>query len=179
MKKLKIILFTILVVLFCLQPAIARDYDVMYFSGNEETYTTLDNTLAATGGTANGKALTILTSTDHGFKVGSYVWISGTTNYDGLRLIQAVAANTITIYAKYVAEVPAGTETLKAAAYLNQKKNWELLGFRVHLNAASATSENLVVAIDSAQGTAFDAKLYSKDMNTLQDVLYKFDPVVK
>lgn len=177
MKKLKLFIFILSIIFLLSYPAFAKDYNVLFFTGDEETNTTLDNTAAADGGVRGTQKLTTLTSTDHGFKAGSYIWINGTTNYDGLKKIQAVAANTITIYATFVAETPAGTETLTAAAYF--KKDWELLGFRVHLNAASATAENLVVAIDSNTSSAYDTNLYTKDMNTLQDVIYNFDPPVK
>jgi hypothetical protein len=173
--KFKLFIFFLAVALFCLGPVGARDYSVMFFSGDEETYTTVSATDPSTGGFGfNGVQRTIITSTDHGFKANSYVWIDGTTYYDGMRYIEAVAANTITVRGAYTAENTAGTETIKAAVYV--ERPWELLGFQVHLNTASATSENLVVAVDAEKGSSYDVKLYSKDMNGIQDVVYKFDP---
>jgi len=155
----------------------ARDYSILYFTGDDVTNTTLHATAAATGGFGeNGVQRTILTTTsaDHGYKAGSHVLITGSTNYDGMRYIEAVSANNkITIRGKFVAETPAGTETVRTAVYFD--KPWELLGFRVHLNAASATSENLVVAKDSAKASAYDTKLYTKDMNGVQDIVYNFE----
>jgi len=177
MKRLKLFIFFLAITLFCLQPVFAKDYNVLLFSGNEETYSTLKADDSADGGTYNSQPLATLPATDHGFQAGSYVWITGTTNYDGIKKIQAVAANTITIYSKHTAETFTTADLIKAAAYFD--KDWELMGFRIHLSAASATSENLVVTIDSASGSAYDTILYTKDMNTLTDVVYKFDPVVK
>ena len=84
-------------------------HDTWFFTGDEETYTTLNAADAADGGWAGDQQLTILPSTDHGFKASSgslqsLCYIQGTTNYDGLKKIHAVAADTITIVAKYVAE---------------------------------------------------------------------------
>ena len=44
--------------------------------------------------------------------------------------------------------------------------------FRIHLGAASATSENLVIKIDAAAGAAYDTVLDTQDMNTLADYVY-------
>lgn len=106
----------------------------------------------------------------HGYLAGGLVRIDSTTNYDGLRKIIAVATNTFDIYAKYVAETPAGTETARVAVSLDE--DYLFLGFELHLSAASATTENLVATVDAAKGSAFDTKLYSKDMNTIQDIVY-------
>ena len=175
MKKLLVFIMTLVLAMTLYTPiCFARDYEILHFSGDEETYTTLTAGDSSNQSVGSERIVTRITSNDHGFKAGSYVWISGTDNFDGLRKIAAVATNTIDIYAKYVAETFAGTETVKAAAYFNEP--WELLGFRIHLSEASATSENLVVAIDSNNGTAYDVKLYTKDMNTLQDVRYRWSP---
>lgn len=40
---------------------------------------------------------------------------------------------------------------------------------RFHLSAAGATAENLVVSIDSDDGTAYDTVLFSNDMNGSSD----------
>lgn len=157
-----------------------KDYDEYFFSGDEETYTTLDNTAASDQSVPGGTdptGITRLTSTDHGFKAGSCVYIQGTTNYDGLRYIEAVAANTFDIRANYVAETPAGTETVKTMH--SSPHPFEFLGFEVHLDAASATAENLVVSIDATKGAAWDVKVYSLDMNTIQDIVKLFDTPMK
>ena len=42
--------------------------------------------------------------------------------------------------------------------------------FRIHLSAASATSEDLVVTVDSASGSAYDINILTEDMNAVQDL---------
>lgn len=44
---------------------------------------------------------------------------------------------------------------------------------RLHLNAVSATEENFVIQLVSSKGVVYNIKLYSKDMNTVQDVVYQ------
>lgn len=44
---------------------------------------------------------------------------------------------------------------------------------RIHLSAASSTSENFVVTLDSGRGSEYDVKLYSQDMDTVQDLIYQ------
>ena len=56
---------------------------------------------------------------------------------------------------------------------------------RLHLNEASATVENFVIQLQSNKGSQYDVKLYSKDMNGMQDIIYQpekphhFDPADK
>jgi hypothetical protein len=163
--------------------------DHWYFSGDEEMNTTLDAT-AVSDQTSNYPELAYsgvvrLTSTDHGFKAGDVpggkeancVFIQGTTNYDGLRRIIAVAANTLDILAKFVAETPGGTEIARPALQFDD--DWLLHGFKLHLASASATSENLVCSVDANKGAAWDVNIYTKDMNTVQDVIRMFDiPII-
>ena len=51
-----------------------------------------------------------------------------------------------------------------------------LISVRIHLGSASATSENLVISVDSAAGAEYDQILDTQDMNTLQD--YSYVPTV-
>jgi hypothetical protein len=44
---------------------------------------------------------------------------------------------------------------------------------RIHLSAASATSENFVITIQSAKGSAYNVVLYTQDMDTVQDLVYQ------
>jgi len=155
-----------------------QPHDTWFFTGDEETYTTLDNDDAADGGWAGDKQLTTLPSTDHGFKASigslqSLVYIQGTTNYDGLRRIHAVAANTITIEAKYVAETFGGTETVKTM-YSNNHP-FEFLGFEVTVAAAVVATESLTIIIDADAGPAFDNEIYSKAMAGITYINNMFD----
>jgi hypothetical protein len=45
----------------------------------------------------------------------------------------------------------------------------KILSMMVHLSSVGATSENLVFAIDSDSGTAYDTVLVTQDMNTVTD----------
>jgi len=116
-------------------------HDTWFFTGDEETYTTLNAADAADGGWAGDQQLTILPSTDHGFKASSgslqsLCYIQGTTNYDGLKKIHAVAADTITIVAKYVAETFTTADTVKAM--FGADYPYELLGIEVHVSRGDA-----------------------------------------
>lgn len=44
---------------------------------------------------------------------------------------------------------------------------------RIHLSAASATSENFTITIASSKGSEYNTKIYSKDMDTVQDLVYQ------
>ncbi len=52
-------------------------------------------------------------------------------------------------------------------------KDGQFEGIRIHLSAASATSENLVVTLVSNAGTEYDVVLDTQDMNTLSDYVYQ------
>ena len=43
---------------------------------------------------------------------------------------------------------------------------------RLHLSSAATTSENFVVYVDSDSSSVYDTKLFSQDMETVQDVVY-------
>jgi hypothetical protein len=67
-----------------------------------------------------------------------------------------------------------------AAAFAGSVKpvgdeRWVLLEVRVHLGAASATSENFTITLDSVSGAAYDALLFSQDMNAVTDVVWHLD----
>lgn len=169
----------------------SQPYDVWAFSGEAATYTTLLTDDPATAGSVDGKGLTTFGSTAHAFVAGTLIYIEGTINYNGLKKIQAVATNTITIYAPFIAEATVDTsDTLKtkvgydritgkpgdAGITIANGPPFEFLGFTVHLAAAASTaSETLVVNIDSGKDVAWDRKVYSKDMNGVQDIDYFFD----
>jgi hypothetical protein len=158
---------------------ITNEFDTICFKGALATYKTLDASAAANAGRIGPSEENIvdLTVASHGFLAGpnvmefNCVYILGSTNYSGLkRIFDIPDANSIRIYSPFTAETPGGTETLRTAYKSSFPFKW--LGFEIHLNAASATSENLVVSKDSARDTGFDVKLYSKDMNGVQDIVY-------
>lgn len=47
---------------------------------------------------------------------------------------------------------------------------------RIHLSAASATSEDFTITLSSGKGAVYNVVLYRQDMNTLADLVYQPDP---
>jgi hypothetical protein len=72
--------------------------------------------LAVTAWANNGDGKTKLTCNLHGMANGGVVTIANTTSYDGIYLIEQVAANTFVIQKAWVADE--GAKTCHAAAYL-------------------------------------------------------------
>jgi hypothetical protein len=159
-----------------------------HFEGDEAINGTLDNTAVvdrtssydhtfygATGGVVD------IAITGHGYIAGdanpprpNFIFIQGTTNYDGLRRIVSIPdADTVRIVAKYVAEEPAGTEVFFPGVQLDE--DYVFLGFEVHLNAASATSENFTANKDAYRGASFDTNFFTQDFNTVQDYVKDFE----
>ena len=160
-------------------------HDEWFFTGAKATYGTFDNDDAADDNSVNPPFTTDLADTGHGLIADSMLYIQGSVAYNGLRLIKSVPdVNSMIIFAKFVAETLAGTETWKTIATYDQWIQGELvvgppfefLGLEVTLDAAAATaSENLTVTIDAARGSAFDNLIYSIDMNGHTDINYMFD----
>lgn len=132
----------------------------------------LSHTIAASAVVDNGDGTVKLTlSVAHGLLADSVVYVEGTTNYDGLRLITAIpSSTTISIKAPFVAETPGGTETVKVA--IKAKRDFMFFGFRLHLSAAPTTSENIIVTADSNLGSKFDLLLYTLDLAGSTDIIY-------
>lgn len=163
-------------------------YDTFNFSGAKKTYATIGaSAIADLGRTGpSEESIVDITATAHGFLAGptpmlfNCAYILGSTNYAGLKRILSVPdANSIYIFSKFTAETPGGTETLRTA--ITYPVAFEFLGFEIHLSAASATAENLVIAKDANRGSAYDTKIYSEGMNTVQDIAYMLsdeEPVV-
>ena len=49
----------------------------------------------------------------------------------------------------------------------------KILQINLHLDTAASTSENLVISVDSANGTEYDVNLITKDMSTVKDVVVR------
>jgi len=47
----------------------------------------------------------------------------------------------------------------------------KILQINLHLNAASATSEDLVISLDSVNGTAYDVNVVTHNMDTVKDLI--------
>lgn len=148
--------------------------DEWFYTGTGATYGTFNGAAAADVNSVDPPFTTDLTDTSHGLLAGSLLYIQGSVNYNGLRKLSSVPdANSMYVYAAFVAETLAGTETWKTM--YGDNTPYEFLGFEVTLSAASATSENLTITIDSDFGSAFDNLIYSKDMNGFQHINNMFD----
>jgi len=159
--------------------------DVWNYKGAKAMNGTFDAAAAADGDSVNVPYTTDLTAAAHGLLAGSLTYIEATENYNGLRMIKSLPdANSMVIYAKFVAETLAGTDSWKtmftydfwAQGELRPGSPYEFLGFYLTLDAAAATaSEEFTITIDAAKGSEFDNRIYTKDMNGLQHINYKFD----
>lgn len=113
------------------------------------------------------KKVKLTCAANHNLTAGSAITINGTDNYDGTWLtLSGTAAKLIYIDAAYVAETTATGDTCKFT--IAPGHPWELGGFRITLNASSATSENLTVTVDSGAGSVYDHRLLAYDMDTVQ-----------
>jgi len=130
------------------------------------------HTLHATAVSDNGDGTVRLTTgAAHGLLAGSVVYIEGTTNYDGLHEIANVSAATkMDVLAKFVAETPGGTETVKIV--VAPKRDFLFLGFRLHLSAAPGQADVFSITVDSVRGAAYDHLIYSVDITAAVDVDY-------
>ena len=127
--------------------------DTFIASGTAAMNTTLD----ADDAVDTGGGLVTLVSTAHGFAVGSQIYISGTTNYDGMHTLAAVATDTFNIYATYVAETFAGSETVTVTLYPDAGTiDFALKEIRLHVDAAPTTAANFTITLDSNLGAAWD-----------------------
>lgn len=133
-------------------------------SGSGPLNGTLDNAAAVDA----GGGLVTIPMTGHGFNVGNWFQLAGSTNYDGVYKIVAKAANTINVYATFVAETFAGTETVKTA--LGPGVDFQMIEARLHLSATGGAVENYTITLDSENGAAFDVVLETAAMNADADV---------
>jgi len=133
------------------------------FKGAKALSGTLDNAAAVD----QGGGLVRVPMTAHGFLAGSWICLVGSTNYDGMHLIIAVAANTFDITAPFVAETFAGTEF--AGVGLAPGFGFKLHEARLHFDAAPTTPETLTITLDSALGVEFDVVPKSVAIGTNQD----------
>lgn len=161
-------------------------YETIKFSGAKKTYEALDAAAVVDLGNVgpSGESLVDITAGAHGFLAGPTLWdfncvyLLGPAYYAGLKRIHSVPdVNSIYIFSEYTAETMSTGDTLRTA--YTSSFPFEFLGFEIHLNAAPATSENLVIARDCVRGSSFDTKIYSRDMNGIQDISYMFEEPIK
>lgn len=119
----------------------------------------------------NDGTVTLTTTAAHGLLAGSVVYIEGTTNYDGLRELVAIPeTDEIAFKAAYVAETPAGDETVKIA--IAAKKAFKFLGFRLLIAVAPGQADVMSITLDSSKGAAFDSVIYSNDLDAVTSLEY-------
>lgn len=148
----------------------------LYASGTKSMSTTLDNTAA----TLNGDGTVTLASTTHGFAVSSQIYIQGTTYYDGLHKLTAVAANSITFAVDdEQPETPAGSETIDVI--IKPEVPFTLHETRLTVNTAATTAEDFSTTLDSNAGASWDlvidpvAMLGETDIHRMPVRQFRFD----
>ena len=72
-------------------------------------------------------------------------------------------------------ETQVATGAAAIATTLAPGEAFKLLEVRVHLSAASATSENLTLTMDAQAGANYDAVILTKDLNTLTSYVYSYE----
>ena len=154
--------------------------DEWFYTGAGATYGVFNNAAAADYDSVNPPFQTDLSDTAHGLLGGSLFYAQGSVNYNGLRkLVSVPDANSMYIYAKYVAETLAGTETWKTMYSDNHP--FEFLGFEVTLSAAGAATENLTIIVDANAGSAYDNELYERNFNRpvnfMDFIIYDYQPI--
>lgn len=144
-------------------------YDHIKVSGDEGLAATIAAVaVVQVGPVGPDGQVTLQTTADHGFLAGSHVYIENTTNYNGLRRVVSVpSSTTINIQAKFIAETPAGTETIKVV--IAPKAEFRFVGFTLHIGTAPTTSENFTITLDAIDGSAYDTLIYTKDFSVNSD----------
>lgn len=117
-------------------------------------------------------SVTLTTAAAHNLVAGGAITLSETVNYDGTyKILEVPTTVTMIVESVFIAETLTTTDLFKLTLAPGQE--FEFGGFRLHLNAASATTENLTITLDAGAGTdIYDTNLYTKDMNTIQDIVW-------
>jgi hypothetical protein len=115
--------------------------------------------------------VTLTMDVAHTFLAGSVVYIEGTDEYDGLHEILSVPeTDEIRFKAKYVAETPAGSETVKIV--LKSKRDFKFLGFRLNIAVAPGQADVMTITLDSGKGATYDTVIYSNDLTAVTELEY-------
>ena len=152
-----------------------QPFECLFMGGSEDiVYQQMnDNEAAATA--LNGKAFTVNADLHYFFAKSTLYWYNsdGAGEYDSaMRYVHAVATNTLTLSCEQFV-----TENIQDTSYIYPgillDVDWELKQVELHCDAAGATAaENFVVLLDSDKGTYWDTTYYTKDMNTVTDVIW-------
>lgn len=149
--------------------------ETRYISGTKDLSATLVSGTAVvdasdTDGYRGQAKVTLTTSDEHGIS-GGYIYLEGTTNYDGTHEIVSTTTSGITVKVdKYTAETPVGTETV--GFVVDPECEFVLLEVNLHLSAAAATSENFVCTLDANAGSAHDEVIISEDVSGHADLIW-------
>ena len=141
------------------------DLETFFFSSDDIMHTTLR--AAAVSEVSEGVSQ-IPMLTGHGYAAGSQIFIVGTTNYNGISLIAAVASTTININRPFVSETVATADLARPGFQLHVPG--QLLGYELHLAAACGTAEDFEIHKDADRGVAWDYKPVDEPMNGVEDI---------
>uniref|UniRef100_A0A6M3IKN9 Uncharacterized protein n=1 Tax=viral metagenome TaxID=1070528 RepID=A0A6M3IKN9_9ZZZZ len=137
----------------------------LYASGAKS----MSDTITAGAITLNGDGTVTVTVNAHGFAVDSMVYYQGTTAYNGLHKLTAVAANTQTFaVTNEIAETMGGTETCDII--VKPEVPFTLHEVRLNVGVAATTAENFTMQLDSGYGAAWDCILDTVPMAGETDI---------
>jgi len=132
-----------------------------------------------------GGGLVGIPSTAHGFTTGKSITLTGTTNYDGIHILDATtSANEIVIPDTFNAETFAVTDNLDPNETYNAP-NWQFSNntndFRVDFPAGSTVNVNLIegTSSDTALTSGNQDNVNSSTLNMLASVTVTFEVVDK
>ncbi|KKM99853.1 hypothetical protein LCGC14_1143700 [marine sediment metagenome] len=151
--------------------------NVYHFGGDGPFSRTLNAAAVVDGGrSGEGQSLVTIADTSTDVNVGDFIYIESTDNYDGLHKIFKQAAGSFDIQAKFVAETLANTDDILVTVTEDEK--WQFVGFHLVATTSPATSEDLSVDVDADRGASWDDNLYTKDMDTIDNIIYYPDKPV-
>jgi len=70
---------------------------------------------------------------------------------------------------KYKQDVATGSGAMNVT--FDPEGSCRIIQVNLHLDVASATSENMLATLDSDNGTEYDVKIITKDMDTIKDLI--------
>lgn len=145
--------------------------EVIKFTGAKTLHGAINNTALSSVGSPDNPVVRI-TDTAHGLLANSKIFLQSFTGYDdGLYDVVAVDTNTFDVKVKkYTAYTPSTTPPW--GVWVTKNEPFWFVGFKLHLNAADATGEDLTVSIDSNFGAAFDANLLTQGMIGVRDIVW-------
>ena len=141
--------------------------DELFFEGTDALAATIKATAVEDLGTGRVR---FQAAAVHGFVATEanpiMMEIEGTTNYDGVRRVVNISAtDKFDIVAAYVAETPAGTETIKFN--IRPLRPFEFASVEITFDSVPTTSEDFTMNLDSHRGSSFDTRIRTKDLSTI------------